>query len=118
MKRPALFLSILLATAASAQTPNTRPQPLPPVDDIPAARDVAFTGRMTLAIDATDTGRGIYRIRQRVPVQPGLAAGGRMTMLYPEWLPGNHAPRGPIASIAGLTITADGRPVRWSRNRG
>ena len=94
----------------------SRPTPLAPVDDIPAARDIPFAGTMTLAVDATDLARGIYRVRQTVPVQAALGNGGRMTMLYPEWLPGNHAPRGPIASIAGLTVTANGQPIRWSRN--
>ena len=119
-------LNILLLTAALAgvalpavaQVATSRPQPLAPVDDIPAARDIPFAGRMTLAIDATDLQRGIYRVRQTVPVQAALANGGRMTMLYPEWLPGNHAPRGPISSIAGLTITANGQRIPWSRNRG
>ena len=118
MKRFALLLSAALAGSALAQTPASRPQPLPPINDIPAARDVAYSGRMTLSVDATDLGRGIYRVRQTVPVQPGLAGGGRMTMLYPEWLPGNHAPRGPISSIAGLTVTANGRRIPWTRNRG
>lgn len=110
--------ALLTSAPASAQTSMSRPQPLAPVDDIPAARDIPFVGTMTIAIDATDLRRGIYRVRQTVPVQADLRAGGRMTMLYPEWLPGNHAPRGPIASIAGLKVTANNQPLRWSRNRG
>ncbi len=107
-----------LASPVQAQVTRSRPQPLAPVDDIPAARDVPFSGTMTLSVDATDLPRHIYRIRQTVPVQPNLAGGGRMTMLYPEWLPGNHAPRGPITTIAGLKISANGRALPWSRNRG
>ena len=39
-----------------------------------------------------------------------------MTLLYPQWLPGNHGPSGPIDSLAGLRITADGRPIAWQRD--
>lgn len=112
--KAALLLAACFAAPALAQTPNTRPQPLSPVSDVPAARDIPFPGTMTLSVDVTDLRRGIYRVHQTVPVP----AAGRMTLLYPEWLPGNHAPRGPIASIAGLKVTGDGRPIRWSRNRG
>jgi predicted metalloprotease with PDZ domain len=45
-----------------------------------------------------------------------VAAPGPLTLLYPEWLPGNHAPRGPISSIAGLKITAGGRELKWERD--
>jgi len=37
-------------------------------------------------------------------------------LLYPEWLPGNHAPRGPIDGLAGLIMTAAGHPVEWVRD--
>ncbi len=118
LKHALLSAAALLAIPAHAQVPPSRPQPLAPVNDVPAARDIPFVGTMSLSVDATDLTRHIYRVRQTVPVQPGLANGGRMTMLYPEWLPGNHAPRGPIASIAGLKVSANGRPLTWSRNRG
>jgi predicted metalloprotease with PDZ domain len=48
---------------------------------------------------------------ETIPVRPGP-----LTLLYPQWLPGNHAPRGPINSLAGLRITAGGRPVAWRRD--
>ncbi len=112
--------SVLLAAAAalafvspaSAQVPTSQPHPLPRVDTIPAARDLPFPGTMRLAIDAGDTDRAIYRVTQTIPVP----AAGRMTLLFPEWLPGNHAPRGPIASIAGLRITAGNRVLPWRRD--
>src|SRR5204862_504365 len=47
---------------------------------------------------------------------PKAGAPEPVTLLYPEWLPGNHGPRGPINSIAGLRITANGRPVEWRRD--
>ncbi|MDT9600910.1 peptidase M61 [Sphingosinicella sp. GR2756] len=103
---------MILAPAALAQTQPTRPQPLGMTDPVPAARDIAFQGTMRIEVDATDTARGIFRVRQVIPV--GKA--GPMTLLYPKWLPGNHAPRGPIASIAGLKVKAAGKAVAWRRD--
>ena len=90
------------------------PQPLAPSETVPAARDVAFPGTIRLEIDATDVQRRIYRVVETIPV----SGPGRMTLLYPQWLPGNHAPRGPIATIAGLTVTAGGRTLAWQRDPG
>jgi predicted metalloprotease with PDZ domain len=113
MLRSGLF-ALLLATAAAAQVPtgNTAPQPVPHVDTIPAARDVAFPGVMTLDVDATDTDRGIFRVKQTIPVPRA----GPMALLYPKFLPGNHAPRGEIEKLAGLVIRANGRAIPWTRD--
>jgi predicted metalloprotease with PDZ domain len=107
-----LLVSAVLAAPAPAQIAPTLPQALPAEARIPAARDIPFPGMVTIDIDATDTARGIFRVKQKVPV----AAPGPMTLLYPEWLPGNHAPRGPIASIAGLKISGGGKPIAWRRD--
>jgi predicted metalloprotease with PDZ domain len=111
-----ISLAAALAAPAIAQVqPNwTRPQPLERTSTIPAARDVPYPGTLTIHVDATDTARAIYRVRQTIPVP----AAGRLTLLYPEWLPGNHAPRGPIATIAGLKVSAGGRPIPWRRDPG
>ena len=103
-------LAFLLATSAVAQP--TPPQPLPIDARIPAARDIAYPGTIEIEVDATDTARAIFRVKQTIPV----AGAGPLVLLYPEWLPGNHAPRGPIASIAGLKISANGRPIAWRRD--
>lgn len=78
---------------------------------IPAARDVAYPGTLTLKVDLTDLDRRVIGVRESIPVEPGP-----LTLLYPEWLPGNHAPRGPIDGLAGLVITAGGHPVQWVRD--
>lgn len=78
----------------------------------PAPRDVAYPGTVTLAVDATDVTRGIFRVSETLPV----AGPGPLTLLYPEWLPGNHSPRGAIDKVAGLVITAGGRPLPWLRD--
>jgi predicted metalloprotease with PDZ domain len=78
---------------------------------IPVAQDVAYPGSLTLKVDLADLDRRIFNVHESIPVKPGP-----MTLLYPEWLPGNHAPRGPIDGLAGLIITAGGHPVEWVRD--
>ena len=107
-----LIAAAAIAFPAFAQVQNTEPQPVPIVDRVPDARDIPYPGTLTIDVDATDTARHIYRVKQRIPV-PGP---GPFTLLYPEWLPGNHAPRGPIQTIAGLKVSANGQPIRWQRD--
>lgn len=90
MYRFFLTASLLAAIATPASAENSKPQPVPFVDTIPAARDLPYPGTMTIAVDATDTKRGIFTVKQTIPV----AAAGPMTLLYPKWLPGAHSPRG------------------------
>ncbi len=112
MRKTFLVPALLLATAATAQPPAGAPQPLPFADTIPAARDIAFPGTMRIDVDASDTARAIYRVKQIIPVPQA----GRFTLLYPEWLPGNHAPRGPINLVAGFKFSGGGRTLTWSRD--
>ncbi len=97
-----LGLSIALAAPICAQS-------YPP---IPEARDAAYPGTMTLSVDATDIDRRIFRVKQTIPV----ASAGPKVLLFPEWLPGNHAPRGQIEKLSGLTIKAGGRTLPWRRD--
>lgn len=112
MRRLTLFATFLLASATPAFAQNSAPQPLPIVDTIPAAQDRAYPGTMLLDIDATDTQRGIFRVKQTIPV----AKAGHMVLLFPAWLPGAHSPRGQIDKLAGLKIRANGKVVRWTRD--
>lgn len=96
--------SVVLSAPMSVDRPS----------QVPRARDVAYPGVMTLHVDVTDLDRKIWRIRQSIP----LAHTGRVALYYPQWIPGNHAPRGPIYNYAGLRITANGVPVRWERDPG
>jgi predicted metalloprotease with PDZ domain len=51
-------------------------------------------------------------VKETIPV----AQAGPMTLFFPEWLPGNHGPVGPIAQLAGIEITANGQRVQWVRD--
>jgi predicted metalloprotease with PDZ domain len=80
---------------------------------IPAPQDVPYPGVIRLHVDATDLDHHVFRVTQSIPV----AGPGRMTLLYPKWLPGNHAPTGPIDKLAGLVVH-DNRGTRldWQRD--
>ncbi len=106
----ALPLSTLLAGSAFAQ--NSAPQPVPIVSKIPDPVDRPLTAPMTLDVDATDITRAIFRVKQTIPVDPGT----QLILLYPEWLPGKHGPRGALAELTGLKITSGGELLKWTRD--
>ena len=64
-----------------------------------------------LLVDATDAPRRIFHVRMTMPAKPGP-----MTLLYPEWIPGEHSPSGPITDLVGLKIEANGQAVPWQRD--
>lgn len=113
MKSTVVALSaFLFALPALAQTTQSAPQPVPFPAAIATPQDTPYPGVIRLNVDATDLERRIFRVRETIPV----AAPGPLTLLYPEWLPGKHAPRGAIKDLAGLTITANGQRLEWRRD--
>ncbi len=113
MKKQMLVAAALIAInpAAFAQTGNSRPQPVVQPLTIALPADKPYPGTMQLKVDATDVARGIFHVHQTVPViKPG-----KLTLLYPEWLPGKHAPRGAIAELAGFKASAGGKLLSWTR---
>ncbi len=110
----ALLAATTPVVIANAQTAPAAPMALPIPRTIPDAQDVPYPGgAIRLDIDATDVGRGVYRVVETIPVAEGTR---RLTLLLPEWLPGHHAPRGPIAELADLRFLVDGKAVSWSRD--
>ena len=112
-------LAVLLATCVAGTgvaqvTPplNSRPEAITKVDTIPAPRDIPYPGTIQLTVDASDVTRGIFKIRQHVPV-PGP---GDFVLLYPKWLPGHHSPSGQINKVAGFKASANGRELQWKRD--
>ncbi|WP_298401235.1 peptidase M61 [Sphingobium sp.] len=107
-------LSTAIASPLFAQDAiRSKPTALPVNDATPAPKDIAYPGgTIRLEVDATDTTQRIFRVKETIPV----AAAGPMTLLMPAWLPGNHAPRGAIEKLTGLTFTANGQPVTWKRD--
>ena len=71
----------------------------------------AISAPATLEVDAREASRGIERAHLVLPVKPG-----KLTLLYPKWLPGEHQPNGPVGSLAELKFMVDGRPLAWQRD--
>ncbi|HEY7788978.1 MAG TPA: hypothetical protein VIC33_00550 [Vicinamibacterales bacterium] len=105
----ALTLLVLTGGAVSAQTAGPEPLPMPP--PVPAPQDRAFPGTIHLAVNATDLDHRIFAIHETIPVSPGP-----IILLYPQWLPGNHSPSGPLQEVAGLYFHANGQRLAWTRD--
>jgi predicted metalloprotease with PDZ domain len=105
--RSALVLLSLASTVAAAAPQSARPAPA-----IADPRDVAFPGVLALSVDATDVDRRIFQVHETVPIQ----AAGDLVLLYPQWLPGTHAPVGALDRLAGLVVHAGGTRLEWTRD--
>ncbi len=108
----AATLAIIPAAVAQNSPQNSAPTITPIVSSIPDPVDTPLSAPMTLDVDATDISRSIFKVRQTIPVTSGKP----LVLLYPQWLPGKHGPRGAISELVGLTITAGGKPVTWTRD--
>ncbi len=99
----------------SARTGSSRSETPPSAPGNPWTvnpQDIDYPGILRLAIDATDTARGIVAGRLTLPV----AQAGPMTLLYPKWMPGYHSPQNPLELFAGLEIRAGDTLLDWRRD--
>jgi predicted metalloprotease with PDZ domain len=64
-----------------------------------------------LDVDLRDAPKHIFHARLTVPVNAGP-----LTLVYPKWIPGEHAPVGPIVDFTGLKIRAAGKEMPWRRD--
>ena len=64
-----------------------------------------------LSVDATEAPRKLLRATEVIPARPGP-----LTLYYPEWIPGEHGPTGPIINLSGLKFTAGGKTLQWRRD--
>src|ERR1700723_3049423 len=85
--RLASFCSLVLSCGLFAQTP------------------------IQLHVDATAAPRRIFHVQMTMPAQPGP-----MTLLYPQWIPGEHGPTGPVVNLVGLKIQGGGQTLAWKRD--
>jgi predicted metalloprotease with PDZ domain len=95
------FLGMLLTMAA-------------PVPSLSAALDPALAtagNPMTVVLDERMAPRGIAYTHMTIPVAPGA-----FTLDYPMWIPGEHAPTGPLHDMSELRISANGQPISWQRD--
>ncbi|MGA8429476.1 MAG: M61 family peptidase [Candidatus Sulfotelmatobacter sp.] len=66
---------------------------------------------VTLSLDATTAPRKIFHATLSIPT-----TGGELTLYYPKWIPGEHAPDGPVIDLAGLKFSAAGKTLKWRRD--
>ena len=107
------MLALALGAPAYSSTLSA-PAAVPLSQNVPDAVDAPYPGgTMRLDIDATDVKRGVYRVTQTIPV---VAGKGKLTVLMPQWLPGNHSPRGPLAELVDLQFFAGDQKLSWKRD--
>lgn len=103
-------MCLALTTNLLAQnSPGPRPVPLPP--PIAAPVDTPYPGTISLSVDTTNVKDRIFTVHETIPIK-----GRDITLLYPEWHPGAHSPSDPVAELAGLVVTANGKHIPWVRD--
>jgi predicted metalloprotease with PDZ domain len=81
------------------------------IGGVAAGRLPAADQPIQLDLDVREAARKIYHVQLGMPVN-----GRAMTLRYPKWVPGEHAPTGPITDVAGLVIRAGGSTIPWTRD--
>jgi predicted metalloprotease with PDZ domain len=76
-----------------------------------AMPSLAVGPTISIAVDATEAPRKIIHAKLRIP-----AAAGTLTLYYPKWIPGEHAPDGPVIDLTGLKFAAGGKNLAWRRD--
>jgi predicted metalloprotease with PDZ domain len=73
----------------------------------------AFSQKTPIQItaDLTEAPRKLYHAEIDIPVTAGPVA-----LITPKWIPGHHAPGGPVADITGVVFTANGKTLAWRRD--
>jgi len=67
---------------------------------------------MTIVLDERTAPRGFAYSHMTIPVKPGP-----FTLVYPQWIPGEHGPTGPLNDLSELRISASGQPIQWQRDQ-
>lgn len=68
-------------------------------------------GPVVLTVRLPNPPQQILYVDEVMPVSPGP-----LTLYYPKYIPGDHAPDGPIGAMMGLEITADSQRIAWLRD--
>jgi predicted metalloprotease with PDZ domain len=82
-----------------------------PIIALMAAMSVFGQGPVRLRVDATDAPRRLFHVQMTMPAKPGP-----LTLLYPQWIPGEHSPTGPIINLVGLKVQGGGQSIAWKRD--
>jgi len=72
----------------------------------------ATAPNIVIEVDAREASRALLHARLEIP-----ATQGELILWYPKWIPGVHAPAGPVQNLAGLRFeTAAGDAIPWRRD--
>jgi predicted metalloprotease with PDZ domain len=105
-----LTLGILIALCAIT-SPNAQAPPSAQGFGGASPGQSRVTGTITVALDARETPRKLLHARETLAVTSGA-----LTLVYPKWLPGEHAPDGAIDDLVGLKFSAGGKTLSWRRD--
>jgi len=75
------------------------------------AQGQTTAGPIRLIVDASEAPQKILHVKMGIPVTPGA-----LTLYYPEWIPGEHMPDGPIIEVSGMKFSAGGNAIPWRRD--
>src|ERR1700678_4724640 len=78
---------------------------------VAAGQSRAQTSPILLHVDLRDAPRRLLHAHLEIPV-----SAGPLTLEYPQWIPGDHRPTGPIDNLGGLLIRAHGQELPWRRD--
>jgi predicted metalloprotease with PDZ domain len=96
-----VFTASAHAQADTQTDAQSKPQDATPAGPTP----------IRLAVDATQAPQKILHAHMTIPVQAGP-----LTLFYPEWIPGEHMPDGPIINVTGMKFTAGNQLIPWRRD--
>ena len=66
---------------------------------------------LSVRVDAREVAARRVHTDLRLAVQSGA-----LTLVFPKWIPGEHSPSGPLDTLIGLTIRANGALLAWRRD--
>jgi len=75
------------------------------------AAGVGHAADLTVRVDAREIARRHVHTDMSLAVKPGA-----LTLVFPKWIPGEHGPTGPLETIIGMTIQANGTTLAWQRD--
>ncbi len=66
-----------------------------------------------IVVDATHAPEKVLHAQLQIPVTP---VQGQVTLVYPKWIPGEHAPTGPVNDLTGIEFYGNGQRLTWRRD--
>ena len=66
---------------------------------------------ITVRLDAREVLRKHLHTEESLAVRPGP-----LTLVFPQWIPGEHGPTGPLDTLIGMRLSAEGRELTWARD--